>query len=44
MDKSEYIADRNRILADQDTYQELPNNPTNKFKKELDVLATKGFK
>lgn len=43
MDKPKSIAEMNRILADQDTYQELPNNSTNKFKKELDSLVTKGI-
>lgn len=43
MDKSDYVTEMYRILEDHDTYKELPSNPTNQFKKDLDKLVTKGF-
>lgn len=43
LDKADYMGEMYKILSDQDTYREIPNNPTSKFKRELTNLITKGF-
>lgn len=43
MNKSDYISEMPRILSDQDTYAELPSNPTNGYKRDLTTLVKKGF-
>lgn len=43
MDKTDYIAEMYRILSDQDTYTEIPMNPTNRFKKDLVALVNRGY-
>lgn len=42
-DRPDYVTEMYRILSDQDTYRELPSNPTTLFKKELDKLILKSF-
>lgn len=43
LDKTDYMNEMYHILSDHDTYKGLPNNPTSKYKKELNSLISKGF-
>lgn len=43
LDKSQYETEMHRILNEPGTYQMLPNNPTHKYKQELQELVLKGY-
>lgn len=41
LNKTDYLSEQNRLVEDQDTYEKLKGNPTNKYKAKLKKLVKK---